>query len=459
MASSSSSKESERALLRALELWRERRKPELAELVDRVSARVKRPPLGKGSLERMHARFLEVAKARDPLDVPRLVSALTNGRSAQLAARIAELAELPPDPRIATGLADLFATPPLGEGPTRRKVLDIVYRVLVNTADARVIARLQPYAERTEVTGLLDELERHVTERYPLARGGLDADEAKLVASLRGPVTASDLLAAIYAAPNDDGPREVYADWLLENGDPERGEFITLQLLRAKAGTGSTPRERLLQLDNDHWGGPLLKLATIELYERGFPSHCAARAQNQRTFVSQLSEPAWATVRRLSLAGFESVPPTIMQMPNFRQLTALSDVSLAFAAAAVRGRPPHDLADLDVEESAIMPAPHDLEDALGGEWPGLPRLRRLALSFPQLLSPAHVAVLVSGGGRQLQTLFIDGAQFNGEVATRVQDWLDPLTPTAVTRVTFNAGKRIIRIREPGAKEWREPRGP
>lgn len=36
-------------------------------------------------------------------------------------------------------------------------------------------------------------------------------------------------LAAIVAAPDDDTPRLVFADWLDENGDPDRAEFIRLQ--------------------------------------------------------------------------------------------------------------------------------------------------------------------------------------------------------------------------------------
>ena len=36
------------------------------------------------------------------------------------------------------------------------------------------------------------------------------------------------LLAAVLAAPDDDAPRLVYADWLDENGEPERAEFIRL---------------------------------------------------------------------------------------------------------------------------------------------------------------------------------------------------------------------------------------
>jgi uncharacterized protein (TIGR02996 family) len=42
-------------------------------------------------------------------------------------------------------------------------------------------------------------------------------------------VTETELRAAIAAAPDDDAPRRVYADWLVERGDP-RGEFIQLGL-------------------------------------------------------------------------------------------------------------------------------------------------------------------------------------------------------------------------------------
>lgn len=37
-------------------------------------------------------------------------------------------------------------------------------------------------------------------------------------------------LAAIIAAPDDDRPREIFADWLEENGEPLRAELIRLQI-------------------------------------------------------------------------------------------------------------------------------------------------------------------------------------------------------------------------------------
>jgi len=38
------------------------------------------------------------------------------------------------------------------------------------------------------------------------------------------------LLAAILADPADDTARLVYADWLTENGDGDRGEFIRVDI-------------------------------------------------------------------------------------------------------------------------------------------------------------------------------------------------------------------------------------
>jgi uncharacterized protein (TIGR02996 family) len=49
------------------------------------------------------------------------------------------------------------------------------------------------------------------------------------------------LLAAIVAEPGDDLPRLAFADWLQENGEAERGEFIRLQIQLARE-TGSPPR-------------------------------------------------------------------------------------------------------------------------------------------------------------------------------------------------------------------------
>jgi uncharacterized protein (TIGR02996 family) len=40
---------------------------------------------------------------------------------------------------------------------------------------------------------------------------------------------ANDFLHAIWKSPDDDTPRLIFVDWLDENGDPERAEFIRVQ--------------------------------------------------------------------------------------------------------------------------------------------------------------------------------------------------------------------------------------
>ncbi len=62
----------------------------------------------------------------------------------------------------------------------------------------------------------------------------------------------AELLELMRAAPDDDGPRLVYADWLLARGDV-RGELIVLDHRdRTGALTGADQLERLLELAAEH---------------------------------------------------------------------------------------------------------------------------------------------------------------------------------------------------------------
>src|SRR5262245_3421054 len=93
-------------------------------------------------------------------------------------------------------------------------------------------------------------------------------------------------LTAIAEASRDDGPRLIYADWLEENGDPERAEFIRTQItLHANAdgrgqwttaGTARLERRKraLLRRHKERWLAPLRELkARTNLhgeFSRGF---------------------------------------------------------------------------------------------------------------------------------------------------------------------------------------------
>jgi uncharacterized protein (TIGR02996 family) len=89
------------------------------------------------------------------------------------------------------------------------------------------------------------------------------------------------LLAAIWAEPQDDTPRLVYADWLEENGQPERAEFIRVQCELAQFDEwDESPRrdelekreKRLWAKHAKAWKAGLPKLLQAAPFRRGFPS-------------------------------------------------------------------------------------------------------------------------------------------------------------------------------------------
>ncbi len=69
-----------------------------------------------------------------------------------------------------------------------------------------------------------------------------ETEKAAKVATPRDPKRETELIEMVRAARDDDSPRLVYADWLLEHGDP-RGEFIQVQCALGRAlSSKGTPR-------------------------------------------------------------------------------------------------------------------------------------------------------------------------------------------------------------------------
>src|SRR3954468_10687525 len=85
------------------------------------------------------------------------------------------------------------------------------------------------------------------------------------------------LLAGVCANPDDDTPRLVFADWLQENGEEERAEFIRVQVaseqlpLSNRARQPYFVREReLLDLHEDQWRAELSDAFYGQPFIRGF---------------------------------------------------------------------------------------------------------------------------------------------------------------------------------------------
>jgi uncharacterized protein (TIGR02996 family) len=91
-------------------------------------------------------------------------------------------------------------------------------------------------------------------------------------------MNADAFLHAIAETPEDDTPRLVYADWLEENGNVERAEFIRVQIELARVGMDDPRypelRRREAELLEDHqaaWGRAELPAGMeVEDYEEGY---------------------------------------------------------------------------------------------------------------------------------------------------------------------------------------------
>lgn len=83
---------------------------------------------------------------------------------------------------------------------------------------------------------------------------------------------AAALWQAIRAAPHDDAPRLIYADWLDEHGRPERAEFIRLQCQSAREDSGpARPREAELWAHHAaEWRAELPGWLRRHPFRRGF---------------------------------------------------------------------------------------------------------------------------------------------------------------------------------------------
>lgn len=112
------------------------------------------------------------------------------------------------------------------------------------------------------------------------------------------------LLAAIRAHPDEDTPRLIYADWLDENGQPERAEFIRLQCLPEPT---QEQEGRAIDLEEQNRGRWLARLGVPQFTEarwefrRGFPEFLQTDAGLFLDRFDAFARVPW--LRSLSLHG------------------------------------------------------------------------------------------------------------------------------------------------------------
>lgn len=132
-----------------------------------------------------------------------------------------------------------------------------------------------------------------------------------------------ELLGLVLAAPDDDEPRLVYADWLSEQGDP-RGEFIQIQCMlgRALLGAGAKYASRegrklpyesrqelearekeLVKKHEAEWLAPIRRYIRQWQLRRGFVDHVIADAG---AFLDGLDALKQVPLTSAKLTGFKA---------------------------------------------------------------------------------------------------------------------------------------------------------
>jgi uncharacterized protein (TIGR02996 family) len=114
------------------------------------------------------------------------------------------------------------------------------------------------------------------------------------------------LLAAIIAHPDEDTPRLMYADWLDENGNPERAEFIRLQ---CAVDADEVIERRVEELEEQNGAKWLAGLPSVPdgghwSFRRGFPEYLDIRGNAFLDHYDTFVNVPW--LRFLSLHGLDN---------------------------------------------------------------------------------------------------------------------------------------------------------
>jgi uncharacterized protein (TIGR02996 family) len=145
------------------------------------------------------------------------------------------------------------------------------------------------------------------------------------------------LLDAVLGAPDDDGPRLVYSDWLQQHDDP-RGEFIAIQceLPRASGERLRALRLRELELLRKHrlvWIGRLFGGQWRACrFERGFVVHAVLRVRE----ITTLGERILAEEPLRSVHLMDADVADVGRCAPLRQFRALGAFDLSVGDRGLR---------------------------------------------------------------------------------------------------------------------------
>jgi uncharacterized protein (TIGR02996 family) len=176
-------------------------------------------------------------------------------------------------------------------------------------------------------------------------------------------------IAAIAAAPDDDLPRLVFADWLDENGDPDRAEFIRLQIATYRESEQFPPHldeakfdriRELFEANGEAWLRPVYDPLQVALPRIGRPEP----AGDATTLLGRLARGVTRVFAPL-IAGVQQINPFVDRAHYYSRMVFVSHAGVA---------PPVQNTDISrgfvhtlVLNPARLPASASLADAMTAE--------------------------------------------------------------------------------------------
>jgi len=296
-----------------LAAWTNERSEELRAAVLALDAAAKRAPF-----EGTTAEWVKRAATAGVEERGALFLALKGPKVADTQQRLAHARAFPADPRLNAAIEALLGEVPYS-ADSSKPVWRAAFELVSASRDARFAQLARELPQRWKVRALmrswLESAFARAVAELPREAPPASAATLKLLEEL-GPIappaakaggsgkTEAALLAAIYAAPFDDGPRRAYADALLEKGD-ERGEFIALQL------EGRDPKRQaaLLKKHGKKWLGAIGPvLGKSYGFRRGFLAVATVKFRHQADAEKYGSLPEWGTVEELTWSHPNPIP-------------------------------------------------------------------------------------------------------------------------------------------------------
>jgi len=139
---------------------------------------------------------------------------------------------------------------------------------------------------------------------------------------------ADAFLRAVLADPGDDAPRLIYADWLDEQGDCDRAEFIRVQCALAPMGWQDERRPPLVRREREllrrherTWSGALPEFDSGRTFERGFVGSLTLMTEAFLRHAEEVFETA--PVRHIKLRGARRHMTALATEPLLARLASL----------------------------------------------------------------------------------------------------------------------------------------